>query len=74
MKRETAKKFVQASNDIDKILGQLDSVSEEIEDQLERNKIRRAMVNVIVTLYEQLTLEVGKEYPDLHPDTGGQKP
>jgi hypothetical protein len=74
MKRDTAKKFVQASKKIDEILGELDSVSFEIEDEAERKKIRRAMVSVMVTLYEQLTREVVKDYPDLHPDTGTQSP
>ena len=74
MKRETARKFVQASKRIDEILGELDSVSFEIEDEAERKKIRRAMVSVVVTLYEQLTREVVRDYPDLHPDTGTQSP
>ena len=72
MKRETAKKFVEAANKIDEILGNLDPVSFEIEDEAERKKIRRAMVSVMVTLYEQITREVVKDYPDLHPDTGTQ--
>jgi 2-oxo-4-hydroxy-4-carboxy--5-ureidoimidazoline (OHCU) decarboxylase len=74
MKRETAKKFVEAANKIDEILGNLDSVSFEIDDEAERKKIRRAMASVFVTLYEQLTREVVKDYPDLHPDTGTQEP
>ena len=74
MKRETAKKFVEAANKIDEILGNLDSVSFEIDDEVERKKIRRAMASVFVTLYEQLTREVVKDYPDLHPDTGTQSP
>ena len=74
MKRETAQKFVEAANKIDEILGDLDSVSFEIDDEVERKKIRRAMASVFVTLYEQLTREVVKKYPDLHPDTGTQEP
>ena len=74
MKRETAKKFVEAANKIDEILGNLDPVSFEIDDEEERKKIRRAMASVFVTLYEQLTREVVKDYPDLHPDTGTQVP
>jgi hypothetical protein len=79
MKRETAKKFVQASKNIDQILDQLYldqlyAVSDEIEDEAERKKIRRAMASVFVTLYEQLTREVVKDYPDLHPDTGTHSP
>jgi hypothetical protein len=70
MKRETAEKFVKAANKIDEILGDLYSVSLEIEDEEERRKIRRAMASVFVPLYEQLTREVVKDYPDLHPDTG----
>ena len=72
MKRETAKKFVEAANKIDRILGNLDPVSFEIDDEEERKKIRRAMASVFVTLYEQLTREVVKDYPDLHPDTGAR--
>lgn len=74
MKRETAKKFVEAANEIDRILGDLDPVSFEIDDEEERKKIRRAMASVFVTLYEQLTREVVKDYPDLHPDTGAKSP
>jgi hypothetical protein len=74
VKRETAKKFVEAANKIDQILGDLDPVSFEIGDEEERKKIRRAMASVFVTLYEQLTREVVKDYPDLHPDTGTQTP
>jgi hypothetical protein len=74
MKHETAKKFVEAANKIDEILGNLDPISFEIDDEEERKKIRRAMASVFVTLYEQLTREVVKDYPDLHPDTGTQVP
>ena len=72
MKRETAEKFVDAANKIDEILSGLESVSFEIEDEAERMKIRRGMASVFIALYEQLTREVVKEYPDLHPDTGSK--
>jgi hypothetical protein len=72
MKRETAMKFVEAANKIDEILGSLYSVSLEIDDEAERKKVRVAMASVFVTLYEQLTREVVRDYPDLHPDTGTQ--
>lgn len=72
MKRETAMKFVEATKKIDEILGDLYSISLEIDDQAERKKVRIAMASVLVTMYEQLTREVVKDYPDLHPDTGTQ--
>ena len=70
MKRETAEKFVEAANKIDQILSSLEPVSFEIEDEAERIKIRRGMAAVFIALYEQLTREVVREYPDLHPDPG----
>jgi hypothetical protein len=68
MKRETAAKIVDAANRIDDILEELGKISWEIEDDSERKEIRRAIVSCIIILYEKITREAVKDFPDLHPD------
>jgi uncharacterized FlaG/YvyC family protein len=68
MRRETAETIAQAMKKIDQILGQLHEVADEIDDEEEKKKLRGAFGNVILDIHENITLEVVKQFPDLHPD------
>jgi len=68
MNRDTAEKLVDAANRIDDILEELGNTSREIEDEAERHKIRRGIASCIVALYENVTREVVRDFPELHPD------
>ena len=53
---------------MDEVLEELGAVSHEIEDEDERKKIRREIANVICESHLKITVEVVREFPDLHPD------
>ena len=68
MKRETGEKIIAAMKKMDDALEELGIASREIEDEDERKKIRREIFNLVADAHERITLEVVKQFPDLHPD------
>jgi hypothetical protein len=68
MKRETGEKIIAPMKRMDDVLKELDVASWEIEDMEERRKILREIANIGLDAHERITLEVVKQFPDLHPD------
>ena len=68
MKRDVAEKIIQAVKDMDQVFGQLDAASNQIDEEDERKKLRRAVATLVFDVHEKITLEIVKQYPDLHPD------
>jgi hypothetical protein len=72
MECRIAEKIAEAAGEIDRILNSLDAVSNEMDDAIERKKIRTAIAMMVIDLHERLTQEVVKDFPDLHPDAEQQ--
>ena len=68
MKRDVAEKIIQAVKEMDQAFGQLDAASNRIDEEEERKKLRRAIATLVFDVHEKITLEIVKQYPDLHPD------
>src|SRR5262245_60321296 len=68
MRREVAEKIIRAMKKMDGVLNELGAVSHEIEDEDERKKIRREIANLIHESHLRITVEVARQFPDLHPD------
>lgn len=68
MRRDLAEKTIAALKRIDLIFDELDLVTNELDDDVERRQMRRALGTLVVDLHEKITLEVVKQFPDLHPD------
>ena len=68
MKREAAEKIIQAMKKVDDAIGGLDAAVETVENESERQRLRRLLGTLVLDLHEQITLHVVKEFPDLHPD------
>ena len=68
MKREAAEKVIAALKEVDAAIEKLGTASREIEDRDERMKIRGEIADLISELHERITMEVVKQFPDLHPD------
>jgi hypothetical protein len=70
MRRETAEAIIQGTKEIDRVLGQLYEVADQIDDEQEGKKFRRAFMTLVHETHMAITLEVVKQFPDLHPDKG----
>lgn len=68
MDRETAQKILNATSRIDGILGELDLISWNIDDEAESKNLRRGIAACMTVVYEKVTREIALIYPDLHPD------
>jgi hypothetical protein len=68
MRRDLAERTIDAVKRIDLILDELDLVTNELDDEVERRKMRRALGSLVIDIHENITLEVVKQFPDLHPD------
>jgi hypothetical protein len=53
---------------MDDVFKELDIVSGEVEDRDERRKILRGTGNLVCDGHESITLEVVRQFPDLHRD------
>jgi hypothetical protein len=68
LKREAAEKIVEAVKKLDQLFGELDAVSNLIDDDEEKKKLQRAIFTLVIEIHEKITREVVKQFPDLHPD------
>ena len=68
MKRDVAEKIIQTIKEMDQVFGQLDAASNQIDEEEERKKLRRAVATLVFDVHDKITLEIVKQYPDLHPD------
>jgi len=69
MRRDLAERTIGAVKRIDLIFDELDLVTNELDDDVERRQMRRALGTLVLDLHEKISLEIVKQFPDLHPDT-----
>jgi hypothetical protein len=71
MRREVADKIIAIVKQHDEVLNDLTILTEDIDDEAERKEVRRALAELCFDMHEKITLEIVKQYPDLHPDKEG---
>jgi hypothetical protein len=71
MKRDVAEKIIRAVKEMDQIFGQLDAASNQIHDEEEKKKLRKAIATLVFDVHEKIALEIVKQFSDLHPDKLG---
>jgi len=67
MKRQTAEQIVAAIKDCDRAWGQLDIALSEIDDEQERNGMRRVLLGMHTAAYSHITLPITRQFPELYP-------
>ena len=68
MRRDLAERTIAALKRIDLIFHELFLVTNELDDEVERRRMRGAIGTLVVDMHETITLEIVKQFPDLHPD------
>jgi hypothetical protein len=66
--RKIAEQLVAAVKKIDMVVGEIDEIAETLDDPALRKKTRTTIFNIVADAHEGITLDVAREYPDLHPD------
>ena len=68
MNKKIAEQLIEAVNKIDAAVGEISDIVESLDDEVAKKKIKVTIFNVVADVYEGITREVAREYPDLHPD------
>ena len=68
MKREVAEQISQMTRKIDDMFDALYSVFDKIDDDVEKNRFKRSLIELFRDMYEKITREAVKEFPEFHPD------
>jgi hypothetical protein len=68
MKYEVAKELIQHLKEIDVPTNAAMLTAEKIEDLKERREIRRALAKIVGSVYTDLMVPIGREFPELLPD------
>jgi hypothetical protein len=71
MRRDVAEKVIRLVKTSDALFGELTLLTDEIDDEAERKKVRRALAELCVDIHEKITLDIVKQHPVLHPDKEG---
>jgi hypothetical protein len=71
MKREIAEKMTEVLRKIDEQWNDLDQIIEQIGDEDEKRKLKRALGRLILDMHFKITLEAVRDFAELHPDAGG---
>lgn len=70
MKHEVAKELMMHLKEIDVPINSAMLTAEKIEDPKIRREFRRALASIIGSVYTNLMVPIGKEFPELLPDDG----
>jgi hypothetical protein len=68
MNRATAEKIIAAMKVVDSAFNKLHDELREIEDRDERIMIIRKYLDLVNDAHLNITMQVTKQFPDLHPD------
>lgn len=68
MERSIAVELAAQLKKLDGPLGAAAEVVEKIKDENQKRAFRRAIAETIGTIYTELQIPIGREYPDLLPD------
>jgi hypothetical protein len=68
MKREIAEKMTGVLSKIDEMWNDLYWIIDEIDDEDENKKLKRAVLRLIGDMHVKITLEAVRDFPELHPD------
>jgi hypothetical protein len=67
MRRDTAERIVDLVKASGDLFNELTLLTFEIEDEIERKAVRRALAELILDVHEKITLKIVAQFPDLHP-------
>jgi hypothetical protein len=70
MERAVAERIIKAAKQSDVVLHEMHLAIDSIHDQEEKKKYKKAWAMIVSQIYETVTREVVKGFPDLHPDRG----
>jgi hypothetical protein len=76
MKRDTAKRIIEATKGINQAINQLITAVQSIteDDDAERRRMARFIAEMVADLYMEITLAATKDYPELHPELPDGRP
>ncbi len=74
MDRNIAEQLVAAIAKPDAAAGEIGCIADSVGDVEVRKKVKRLVANVVLDTHEQITLEIVRVYPDLHPDRAELQP
>jgi hypothetical protein len=67
MRRDVAEEIIRLVKKSDELFGGLSVVCGEIDDEAEKRKMRRALAELVHDVHVKITLDIVKQFPDLHP-------
>ena len=68
MDRHTAEQLMGAVRQLDAVLAEIGSIADALANEAQQKQIKRLAAGIILDVHEGISLEVAKQYPDLHPD------